>query len=406
MRPGAGRAEIKPVKSGVAWRLGALLILRAALAGAFAERVAPFNAPDEPGHFYYIDALAASRRLPVVDLSKAKFSYEAYQPPLYYALAAPIAAAWRGRPIQACVSALRRQSIVYALINIIAIFFLGRLAAGEEAGLAAAAFSAFLPQYLFIGSTITNDGLADLCATLLILLTARELKASSSRRLKAPWLLGAIMGLALLSKLTTAGLAAATAAALALSRRPASAALTALAAPLGLAAAMAGGFYARNIRLYGDLAGYGTMTYESRMELREAGSWCIALFKSFWGNFGWMASPLPDPAYAALALASAVAAVGFAAWWRENEAGKDPLWLYLSLVIAIVLAQTVYHGFFRTRQPQGRFLFPTLGPISLAAALGGGRAIQSAPPYLRRAAPWLAASATALLEWLSWRALS
>ncbi|MDW8316413.1 MAG: DUF2142 domain-containing protein [Anaerolineae bacterium] len=101
------------------------------------------------------------------------------------------------------------------------------------------------------------------------------------------------------------------------------------------------------------------------------------LFPGFWGNFGWLNRPLPIPVYVALAAVCAVALVGLArAWIGGGRSGRPngspgaspadparfvPQWL---LAAALALLQALLPMLGRAWQPQGRYLFPALFPIT------------------------------------------
>ena len=61
------------------------------LAGILFNAVIPLGeAPDEPAHFSFVRYVARYRRLPVMDYDDSA-TLEAFQPPLYYIVAAPVA---------------------------------------------------------------------------------------------------------------------------------------------------------------------------------------------------------------------------------------------------------------------------------------------------------------------------
>ena len=381
-----------------------LLALRLGLGLLYAARVAPFNAPDEPYHLAYVDFVASRGRLPVADAGRFR---EGIQPPLYYVLAAPLDLLARRLPLASRLRVLRAQSVAYAVVNVLLIFLLARRAAGEEAARLAAAWAALLPQYLFIGASVTNDGLADLLGTAMLYAGLRAIEDPAS--LLWPAAAGLALGLGMLSKLTVACAAAALFAGLAASLRPGRAARSprgpAVVAGVGLAV----GIWPllRNLSLYGDVFGQGAITaYDSPMAWNELPRWCAALFQSFWGLFAWMAAPLPGPVYLALALFTAACAAGFASWARPRRSRwLEPRAVLLWSAPLFAAAQAFYHGFLHFRQPQGRFLFPALGPIALFFALGLAELWSRAPRRLRPALAGLGAILTGAVSILSIRAL-
>ncbi|MEP7356924.1 MAG: hypothetical protein ABI847_06760, partial [Anaerolineales bacterium] len=98
-------------------------------------------------------------------------------------------------------------------------------------------------------------------------------------------------------------------------------------------------------------------------------------FQSFWGQFGWMGVPMDGRVYLALIVYSAGLLVGLAgafvafrrAGRRLDRARADVLVL---LVLAVLLAVAVYLYYNLTFvQFQGRYLYPALPVLALAAAL-------------------------------------
>ena len=109
-------------------------------------------APDEAAHAEYVRIVAEEFRLPILDLSKQSNEldpkgYEAHQPPLYYALAAPaykIARSAGAGPTGAGRAA-RGVSTLIGAAGVVLVAVLVLLAVGGEAAglaLAAAAFAA------------------------------------------------------------------------------------------------------------------------------------------------------------------------------------------------------------------------------------------------------------------------
>lgn len=376
----------------------------------------PFNAPDEPAHMAHVAYIAENRALPVVpppDPARRVFepwhgyqTYEFFQPPLYYALAAPVYHVAMKSQFPAQVYALRWQNLLFSLLNIWLIFMFSARAAGGTAGIIAAAFAALLPQYIFISTSVSNDTLANLFSTAILVLGVAGISGRFS--IKGKIIEGLMWGLGLMAKLTVAGPALAVAAVSARScaKKPGRI-LSCIGIPFAAAALLSAWYFMRNISLYGDIAGYGSVrSYDSGMALREFPSWVLLLFESFWGKFAWMASPLPSAAYAALALFTASVAAGFFLWASRNRRRlKEPGWLVSFASVALAFAFTFYYGFLLTRQPQGRYLFPALAPISLAFAAGMHYIWTRIPARMRFAAAAVCVSGVICLQWLSIRAL-
>jgi hypothetical protein len=92
-------------------------------------------------------------------------------------------------------------------------------------------------------------------------------------------------------------------------------------------------------------------------------------FAGFWGNYGWLQAPLPLALYALLALVTAVAAAGVASRWRK-DAGLRPILAAWLLAVTLILLQSFLPMLGRDWQPQGRYLFPALLPITGLLVVG------------------------------------
>jgi 4-amino-4-deoxy-L-arabinose transferase-like glycosyltransferase len=158
-----------------------------------------------------------------------------------------------------------------------------------------------------------------------------------------------------------------------------------------VALALGGLWWARNVSVYGFPDLFGLRAHDAVVvgQLRTA-DWFAQLgpaegvrhllqttFNSAWGQFGWMALPLPDWAYALIWLFLGVIMVGWIIRLARREQpplGAPARWRGLAAVtlaaaVALVLLQFAYYNtvFY---QAQGRYLFPALLPVALAAAMG------------------------------------
>jgi hypothetical protein len=118
-------------------------------------------------------------------------------------------------------------------------------------------------------------------------------------------------------------------------------------------------------------------------------------FQSFWGQFGWMGVVMPSWIYQLLLLATVVTIVGFA-WAVGRKRGRDESkedgtlmvahydWRAVTIVFAgtVVLSLLVIIAYNLTFvQPQGRYFFSALIPLSIAVALAWGAITD---PLIRR----------------------
>ncbi len=193
----AGAARLAP-------RRLLLLVLGVGLACriAFALLTPTFYAPDEQSHFKYIRHLAVHHTLPVQTsrTGSPTEDWEYYQPPLYYAVLAPLYAASDGifHDDAATLRVLRAGSILLWMLTVWLAF---RLLAGltvrdDFVRTFVIAMAALLPTYVFISSALNNDNLVIALGAGILVLALRPMSLTNS-----VWT-GLLLGLALLTKLT------------------------------------------------------------------------------------------------------------------------------------------------------------------------------------------------------------
>lgn len=450
--PAAARGPA-PDAAPAAWHGAALAAIAAAylaLAGAYALRTPPWQAPDEPAHFNYVaqvgeHPLDPPRIAPgdwdaarLEALKAARFpggtsidgiAYEDHQPPAYYYLAS---LAWRAAPsgTLARLRAVRLVGIALGLVTVLATYGALRALFADDPILAVggAGFVAFLPMQLAVTAAVNNDALANAVAATALWVAALRANDRLPDR-AAAWLGGALAGLAILTKLTAAPAVVLIAAAEALRARAGSAGRIAAraAAPAALAAAIAAPWAMRNLAVYGGADAFGLRAHDAVVTGQPRTADWIAehgmaafmeravtfTFQSFWGVFGWLGVFLDGRIYAALALASAIAATGAAVWVvrATRDAARGPerrAAALLGLAIALSLAGYAWYNASFV-QHQGRYLFaalPAWAGLWMAGLREWARAVgRLLPIEAARAAPALAmlgfAAGLAALAWLA-----
>ncbi len=380
-----------------------------ALAAGYAIGVTPWNAPDEPAHYNYVKYVATTGQLPELKqgdwnapllerLKSAKFPpsesvdairYENWQPPLFYVLASPVYNATARFPLEQRVEALRLLSVALSGITVILVFLaVRRIFPGElPLQLAVAGFVAFLPMRSAIAGSINNDALAEMLATL-VLLQLLEMVYAGLGPGRAI-LLGLTLGAVLLTKATIYPFVALALGAAALSLLARSKGTGTrwrlLGIAVGVVLLVAGWWFVRNAMVYGGLDVLGAFRHEQvvvgqpRLERLDAAALSYlgtTLFKSFWGQFGWMGVLIDERLYFILGIVSGVAAFGLALFlWRMlfGKGGLTPQQraslALMGATVAAVLAELVYYNLTFV-QAQGRYLFPAILPIALFFMLG------------------------------------
>ncbi len=422
---------MKQLPTGPAAAAILIAVLYLALGIAYALRTPIWQAPDEPAHFNYIWHLATGRGFPVLEMGEYdqgylarltserfppelpvdKLGYESHQPPLYYVLLAPVAAAYETSPHARRLAVLRVISLTAGLALLGLTWAIGRALFPEEPTLALGmvAFVALLPQHLAISASVNNDLLAEVLVAGVLLgslsLMRKDLTQSTSRSATplpfaslegrrwwvGPFALGLALGAAFLTK-TTAYAAAALPGLAALLKvqvkeapSPARARIsspgTTLATIYGVGLAIGAFWWLRNVAVYSGhdvlglarhaevVAGQPRVEVWTVSQIRDA---TTAMFQSFWVQLGWMAVPAEPGVYHVLAAISGAAAAGAGvAVWRALRAPgsqRNALLLCLALLALVTVQTTAYNLQFL--QPQGRYLFPALVPIAALVALG------------------------------------
>ncbi|MDE2635292.1 MAG: DUF2142 domain-containing protein [Chloroflexota bacterium] len=386
-------------------RLCLTILLLYLVAGAlFAIYTPAWQLPDEPAHYNYIRQLVEDGCCPRIEagdwsseylaqLTSSRFApkfldelasiqYEDHHPPLYYMLASLVYRLTAGDLIALRLFSLTLGAGVVALSYLISRRL---LPAQPQVALGVMALVAFLPQHLHMLSAVNNDALAELLVGLTLLWLLRYLDGEHA----LVWQLGILVGLALLTKLTIYFLALLAPLAIWLRWRQTHAAPRALLRSLAVCAAIAlligGVWQLRNISVYGfpDLLGLAAhdavVADQPRtadfIRAQGAGPYLAQMlgttFKSFWGQFGWMALPLDDVLggwiYRGFALLTLLGVSGALASGRRQPAAAGRL-ILLAALLAVLLQFGYYNLEFQ--QWQGRYLFPALIPIACALVCG------------------------------------
>jgi hypothetical protein len=235
------------------WWTAACAVLAAALGVLFAIRV-PLGLPyDEPAHWETVQFYATHHRLPV--LGEPGAPYEAQMGPVYYTFAAIVVNLMPTADNTTRAMALRLVGVALLPVLVVLTFRLGRLLSPRPAvGILGAALIATMPLLVAIGGSIQNDFLTFVLIALVVVLGIGLLRQRDS---PAPvhFLLGVLIGVAVLSKIVA--LALVPALVLAYLAHPAGARrrlIWVLAAGAGFVAT-SGWWFVRNVLLYGDLTG-------------------------------------------------------------------------------------------------------------------------------------------------------
>lgn len=395
-----------------------LLIISYLIIGALYAVFTPaWQVPDEPAHYNYIAQLQAGGCCPVmaegdydqayldrlrgagfdparVDMSRIDaVQYEDHQPPLYYLLQWPVFALSGGRLVALRLfSVFLGAGVVLCVWAVVRVLFPWR----RWMALSAAAFVAFLPQHIAMMAGVNNDSLSELCVGGVILAAVLFVRGDEIDLPRPhPAILGLLVGLAGLTKLTGFFVAVAVAVVAAgwqgFSRARAGFSWRPLLWVVGMAVLVSAPWWLRNLGIYGfpDVTGLarhdtvvvGQPRTAEWIDTNGFGGWLGRFigftYNSFWGQFGWMAVPMPGWIYKVMlgfvvvVLGGIVFGVARNVYKDEDEFTSGQLGGVVILGLALLLTVAQYIGYNLTFvQHQGRYLFPALIPVGFGVAVG------------------------------------
>lgn len=372
-----------------------LAVSAAFLALAFAWLTPLGESPDELAHIRYAEALADGR-LPQPTYPGHE-EYESHQPPLGYLIPAAVIASFGGLDLHPTPNpaldfhdpgsraflpefATGRDGLILRLARssqAIWAVVLSLAAVRLTKDLRTAVPFLLAPQLLFVCSGLNND--AALIALSTCALVALVQLAQTGKG-------GLIAGLFVVAALFTKGsallllvpVAVAAFAAARISRLEQGSSSW---SESTLLLAVCGGGLLTNVVL--QIVRFGSIVpplptahrVASVTELVTDPSWLLELFGSYWAKFGWLNVPMPWPAYVFFAGFTLCALTGVS---RSPEPARRVL---LSAVVANGALLLVYL-LFVDRQPQGRYLLPTIAALPFFAEHGSMTRFRGAFPYL------------------------
>jgi hypothetical protein len=405
--------------------LTAVVIAYLFIGFAYATLIPQGKGPDETAHVRYVEFLAAQHRLPVFDPAHPDPNYEFHQPPLYYALAAPVYAL--AKDTQAGQQGIRILTLILSLPLLYLTFALGRLLVKDEPWVAVAATGvvAFLPMQLSVVTSIGNDALAEVFAAAVLLLLVSSLQpatASPKRPLAFSLWVGVLIGLGMLTKSTSVLLFPLAWLAVAFRSKQDEGFrwrqwLTETAALTLAALVVCGWWLVRNQLLYGDpmaqkvflkaFVGLRPSPQSFMTEFKITNIWdyigqvIIWTMASVTGVFGPVRANrfifLPYQVYFATGLLAVAAALGCARYLGRTKLERwqrQAWWLCGVYTLLLVLSFIQFNlSFF---QAQARYLFPMLPAAGVAFGLG------LATLFPSRFRPIMLGAVTAALAVLAW----
>jgi 4-amino-4-deoxy-L-arabinose transferase-like glycosyltransferase len=421
-----------------------VVVLFLALGGFYSLVTPPLEASDEFDHYPYVQYVQTRRALPVMNPDDPDpWRQEGGQPPLYYVLMAGLtswidtsdledvrwlnrhafigipgqvgnknlvihrpareAFPWQGTVL--AVHVIRLASVVLGAVTVWLVWWVAvRLCPQSKwAPPVAAALTAFNPMFLFVSAAVNNDVLAALFGSLSLLLLIKIFNLQSPISNWPVWLLalGFVLGLGALTKLSLVAMIPLALLVVALHtwcQHPETplfrrAALVVVHCSLVILPALviSGWWFLRNWRLYGDptavsvfmeILGYRAEPLTLKDLWEEFGTFR----RTYWGLFGGVNVPAPEPVYVFYDLLSLAGLVGLGLRaWRRRRKGIGVWWVPVLWVVILFAALMrwvmMYYSF------QGRLMFPGIAALSTFLALGLGEWF---PQRWRPAATWTA----------------
>ena len=416
-------------KSGyTGYLLGLILIAHAVLGGVYSVTVPLWEGYDEWAHFRYVQYVTARRALPPPGLeivTEPGMPDELFQPPLYYLLGALVTSALGtddGLPIAVnphafsgtgaggvnvavhdprvegfpyrgtvlAVHALRLVSVLIGTLAVWATYLIGRTVFAErwELALAGAAFSAFVPQFLFMGSIVNNDILAAGVSAFVLLLSVRLI--SSKGCASDVLLLLGCLGAGIVTKHTVIATLPVALVALVIAgsrRAEVRGALPVLLSVAGGCVAFLGCAWFVLRAVPDGLWGAGYLA-PVRDHLRAIGAsltqmdrlpWHLPLdawrygFQTFWASFGWGNVAVPEWVYWTFGVLCLLAAAGVLRFLLLRTTRRQTQRLVGVLVlqtVTTVLVVAYREALLERVLLKGRYLLVALPAISLLIVLG------------------------------------
>ena len=445
-----------------------ILALFLVVSGAFAVTTPLFEASDELWHYPVVWRLSHGQGLPVLDtINPGPWRQEAGQPPLYYYIMA-LATGWIDTndihnvrrlnphvdngvvtadgninlaihnndekfPWNGTVLAVRGIRLLSVLLSAGTVYLTYLLSLEIQPSrpllaASAAALLAFTPMFAFISGSVNNDNLAMLLASASVLLMTRMSTRPDARqifRFTYHWkehrvsgnisithlVLGTLLGLGILTKLSLLALFPIAAAIIAykqICRWRSNTHSTHTRAMLphaliiilqygvtfGIAAAISGWWFYRNTQLYGSLTGLNMFVAvlgrrAHPASLLQLWSERAGFMQSFWGLFGGVNLPFPPWVYFTLNLISLLALAGLLVfiirkWMDDRWHLRHWLPLTVPLTFTCVVIISLLRWSTETWSSQGRLVFTAIQSLFVLFAIGLNNLVPNHLPHYRR----------------------
>ncbi|MFP7759739.1 DUF2142 domain-containing protein [Marisediminicola sp. LYQ85] len=312
-------------------------------------------------------------------------------PPTYYVIAGAVLAAtdFEDERWDIGLLTLRMLNVLFLVPLPLLIWSAVRRVTGSpRAALVGAVSILLIPQVAQIGSSVTNDSMVILGAAALTWLASKVMTGDSRWRTLVA--MGVVLGLLIFTKGTGLPAVPFVAVVMLFGRGraiPWGRRILAALVPLGIAGALGGWWWIRNILLYGEVQPSGLAEARPRVPWAEGSGPDIhfyltqfwnGLSASFWGYFGRLEIPMSSIVTDLLTVVSLLVIAIYA--FRRGPLRRDA-WVLASFPIAtlLFLGYTTWSVYERTQVTyaiQGRYLFSAVVALILLAAIGALRGIR------------------------------
>jgi len=312
-----------------------------------------------------------------------QYSYEAFQPPLYYAVALPawVAGDALGGPVGALYAVRVFDALLAALLAPLSLLIALALWPGHRAlGWGAALLTAVLPGVALNLTSVTNDVLVSVLGATCVLVAV---SGSWSRRRVV--LLGLLFGAALLTKTTAVGLVPALA--VALLQRQRGGGVRSLVAAFAISGALFVPWIVSNLAIYGEAITTREQLAMAAFPARTASLdfWSVSTlhaFVTFWTGDPFVSLPGAVPLAFLAAFLTALALAGLARAGRRPSLGvARPALLLLALAAAGAGLVAVTSPVLAAFNAPGRLAYA--GLCAVIALVAAGLWVELPSPRLR-----------------------
>ncbi len=395
-----------------------LLIAFVVLAVAYSVTNPLHEATDELRHYRFVRTISTTGRLPVQGQEPCRS--QSHHPPLYYAIGA-LATFWIDTGRDLCYTPPENPFWAYRYWEVgrdnknqflhgqdeafpwrgeaLAVYVMRGIniliGAGvvwltwassriiwprrQEIAVGAAALVAFNPMFLYMSGSINNDIIAAFSGSAILFTCLYLLHDPDGLSVRWGLILGAVYGIALLSKANLAVTIILIEVAIswvAWRKWQGRQWVIVNALMLAVAGLIAGWWFVRNLILYGDLTGFSTVTElwgvrDPTESVALAISELPYAWSTLWGRFGFGQIPLSQPIYDGLLVVTIIGLAGaLLGFFRRATHSERVSLVFLAIDVSLFFFVLFGYMLVSPAGPNGRFFFPAISALALLSFYG------------------------------------